>query len=583
MLSGEHDRADAMVVDQRRRRRHRRAGLGRDAAAHVPALVRAQGLQDRDARRAAGRRGGHQERLVHRRRASGPSATCAPRTACTAWCASRRSTPTRAARPRSPRSSSTPTSTTTIEIEIRDEDLEIADLPLGRRRRPARQQDRVGGAHHPHADRHRRRAARSERSQHKNRSMAMKMLRAKLYEQQEQEQAAKMGDVHAQKKAIEWGTQIRSYVLAPYRHGQRPPHRAQGRQRRRRARRRHRSVHPGVPDARAGRRSSEIPASVKFSVDDAVDNCSEHRRRRLWITCEHERQATDTTKARISKGRCSARIARPPTLRARGVNPVRQRLSRHARHRRRCRSDAGALPPEPEITAEAPRYAVAGRLVQVNEMGKARFLFLRGDRGEMIQLYVKADNADGVRASPRTLAARRHRRRARAAVRDAQGQARAASAEELRLLTKAIRPLPGKVLQEGARRHRRRAALPPALPRPDRRTPRWPRCSASARASSPSIRRFFDERGYVEVRDAHAARRPTAARRRGRSRRTTTRSTSISSCASRPSSISSGWSSVASIASTRSAGSSATRAWTARTTPSSPPSSSTRPTRPTKT
>ena len=32
-----------------------------------------------------------------------------------------------------------------------------ADLPLGRRRRAARQQDRVGGAHHPHADRHRRR------------------------------------------------------------------------------------------------------------------------------------------------------------------------------------------------------------------------------------------------------------------------------------------------------------------------------------------------------------------------------------------------------------------------------------------
>src|SRR5439155_19473721 len=57
----------------------------------------------------------------------------------------------------------------------------------------------------------------SERSQHKNKSSAMKMLRAKLYEKEEQEKAAKMGDVHAQKKAIEWGSQIRSYVLAPYR------------------------------------------------------------------------------------------------------------------------------------------------------------------------------------------------------------------------------------------------------------------------------------------------------------------------------------------------------------------------------
>ena len=34
------------------------------------------------------------------------------------------------------------------------------DVALGRRRRPARQQDRVGGAHHPHPDRHRRRTAR---------------------------------------------------------------------------------------------------------------------------------------------------------------------------------------------------------------------------------------------------------------------------------------------------------------------------------------------------------------------------------------------------------------------------------------
>ena len=56
-----------------------------------------------------------------------------------------------------------------------------------------------------------------ERSQHKNRSMAMKMLRAKLYDAKLKEQEAKLEGVHAQKKAIEWGSQIRSYVLAPYR------------------------------------------------------------------------------------------------------------------------------------------------------------------------------------------------------------------------------------------------------------------------------------------------------------------------------------------------------------------------------
>ncbi len=103
-----------------------------------------------------------------------------------------------------------------VTIEIRDEDLETQTF-------------RSGGAGGQHVNKtesavriiHKPSgivvACQSERSQHKNKSSAMKMLRAKLYEKQEAEKAAKMGDVHAQKKAIEWGSQIRSYVLAPYR------------------------------------------------------------------------------------------------------------------------------------------------------------------------------------------------------------------------------------------------------------------------------------------------------------------------------------------------------------------------------
>ena len=45
----------------------------------------------------------------------------------------------------------------------------------------------------------------------------MQILRAKLFEVEQKKQEEKMGDIHAQKKAIEWGSQIRSYVLAPYR------------------------------------------------------------------------------------------------------------------------------------------------------------------------------------------------------------------------------------------------------------------------------------------------------------------------------------------------------------------------------
>lgn len=60
-------------------------------------------------------------------------------------------------------------------------------------------------------------ACQAERSQHKNRATAERMLKARLWalEQQkrDQERAALAGD----KKAIEWGSQIRSYVLHPYR------------------------------------------------------------------------------------------------------------------------------------------------------------------------------------------------------------------------------------------------------------------------------------------------------------------------------------------------------------------------------
>jgi peptide chain release factor 2 len=57
----------------------------------------------------------------------------------------------------------------------------------------------------------------SERSQHKNRGTAMRILRSKLFEVEQKRMEDKMGGIHAQKKAIEWGSQIRSYVLAPYR------------------------------------------------------------------------------------------------------------------------------------------------------------------------------------------------------------------------------------------------------------------------------------------------------------------------------------------------------------------------------
>lgn len=56
----------------------------------------------------------------------------------------------------------------------------------------------------------------NERSQHKNREMAMKILLAKLYEDHKQKQEAELAEVKGEYKDIAWGSQIRSYVFHPY-------------------------------------------------------------------------------------------------------------------------------------------------------------------------------------------------------------------------------------------------------------------------------------------------------------------------------------------------------------------------------
>jgi peptide chain release factor 2 len=55
----------------------------------------------------------------------------------------------------------------------------------------------------------------NERSQHKNRATAMKLLRAHLYERQRQEQAARLEQLSGEKREIGFGSQIRSYTLHP--------------------------------------------------------------------------------------------------------------------------------------------------------------------------------------------------------------------------------------------------------------------------------------------------------------------------------------------------------------------------------
>ena len=56
----------------------------------------------------------------------------------------------------------------------------------------------------------------NERSQHKNKASALKVLKSRLFELEQEKQGEEKKEMEKQKRKIEWGSQIRSYVLHPY-------------------------------------------------------------------------------------------------------------------------------------------------------------------------------------------------------------------------------------------------------------------------------------------------------------------------------------------------------------------------------
>ena len=60
-------------------------------------------------------------------------------------------------------------------------------------------------------------ACQTERSQHRNKELAMRILKSRLYDISVNEREKKMDTIKGDKKGISWGNQIRSYVLQPYR------------------------------------------------------------------------------------------------------------------------------------------------------------------------------------------------------------------------------------------------------------------------------------------------------------------------------------------------------------------------------
>jgi peptide chain release factor 2 len=102
-----------------------------------------------------------------------------------------------------------------VNIEIRDEDI---DMSFDRSSGPGGQHvnktsSAVRLSHKPTGIVVR---CQNERSQYKNRSEAMKMLKAKLYRLEEQKRDAELAKLYGAKGEIAWGNQIRSYFLQPY-------------------------------------------------------------------------------------------------------------------------------------------------------------------------------------------------------------------------------------------------------------------------------------------------------------------------------------------------------------------------------
>ncbi len=185
-------------------------------------------------------------------------------------------------------------------------------------------------------------ACQSERSQHKNRSTAMKMLKAKLYELEFNKRNAAAKVLEDSKSDVSWGNQIRSYVLDQSR----------------------------IKDLRTGVEIGNTTAVLDGALDEfmqaSLKQGFDERQRRKPLD---RRAARKTRQAARARHRLPERL--PPQCAGRRSGAGLRREERARRSRR-----------------EAVRVSVAGRMRAKRVMGKASFARLEDSSGA-IQLFLQ--------------------------------------------------------------------------------------------------------------------------------------------------------------------------------------------------